>query len=514
MSDDLHTSPEAGGKRPRLSWFDRICALGVQLISAGAMIAVVNLVALPLSTTAAQASVAGAMDSYFDDMGAAANVTGPTAFDGQRAGYYSLGNVWTRFPQRTTNLANLQLPSARAGCGGIDLFAGSFSFVNSAEIIALLKSVANNAVGFAFKLAIDTVCPECSKIMEEMRQAAQLMNNANINSCETAQALVGGMWPKSDMADRSICESIGSSTGIFTDWAASKHGCGNKGERTSTLDSVAGNPEWADINTGVERNYTWHVLKKSQFFAPSGVLDRELAQYVMTMVGTIIYVPAKDNAPGAFNPIEGDTSSSLVTALLDGTTAASPVRIWQCDASEPDDACINPVLTTLTVPASSALRTRVAALLDQMVTATVNDTAVPPAAVELLQVASLPLYKILTVQAAYSRGIANDDRATLAEITSVDLLFAILDQLTGELGKSKSSFIGADQDRIAQWQAQLANARQTLLDRQSNTQVRVSAIMQIVQRTGYIESVLQSSMSPSMSATFDWSRAIGGRGLN
>jgi conjugative transfer pilus assembly protein TraH len=510
----LHTSPDSGGERPRLSWFERVCAFGVQLISAGAMIAVVNLVALPLSTTAAQASVAGAMDSYFDDMGAAANVTGPTAFDGQRAGYYSLGNVWTRFPQRTTKLANLQLPSARAGCGGIDLFAGSFSFVNSAEIIALLKSVANNAVGFAFKLAIDTVCPECSKIMEEMRQAAQLMNNANINSCETAQALVGGLWPKSDMADRSICESIGSSTGVFTDWAASKHGCGNKGERTSTLAGVAGDPEWADVNTGVPRNYTWHVLKKSAFFAPGGTLDRELAQYVMTMVGTIIYVPATDSGPGTFNPIEGDTSSTLVTALLDGTTVGTPVQIWQCDPGEVDDTCLNPTLVTLSVPVSSALRTRVALLLDQMVQATIDDTAVPAPAVELLQVASLPLYKILTVQAAYSRGIASDDRATLAEITSVDLLFAILDQLTSELGKSKSAFIGADQDRIAQWQAQLANARRTLLDRQANTQVRVSAIMQIIQRTGYIESVLQSSMSPSMSASFDWSRAIAGRGLN
>jgi conjugative transfer pilus assembly protein TraH len=499
--------------RPR-SWRERVGAFIVQMISFAALLAVVNLVALPLSTTAAQASVAGAMDSYFDDMGAAANVTGPTAFDGQRAGYYSLGNVWMRFPQRTTNLANLQLPRARAGCGGIDIFGGSFSFVNSAEIIALLKSVANNAVGFAFKLAIDTVCPECSKIMEEMRQAAQLMNNASINSCETAQALVGGLWPKGDLADKSICESIGASTGVFTDWAASKHGCGSKGERTATTNSVAGNPEWSDINTGVARNYTWHVLKKSAFFAPGGNLDRELAQYVMTMVGTIIYVPPTDSGPGTFNPIEGDTSSTLVTALLDGTTGGTPVRIWQCDAGEPDDACLNPVLVTLTVPVSSALRTRVALLLDQMVQATIDDTAVPPAAVELLQVASLPLYKILTVQAAYSRGIASDDRATLAEITSVDLLFAILDQLTGELGKSKSSFIGADQERIAQWQAQIANARRTLMDRQSTTQVRVSAIMQIIQRTGYIESVLQSSMSPSMSATFDWSRAVGSRGLN
>jgi conjugative transfer pilus assembly protein TraH len=410
---DLHSSPEGGDKRPRLAWFDRLCAFGVQLISAGAIIAVVNLVALPLSTTAAQASVAGAMDSYFDNMGAAANVTGTTAFDGQRAGYYSLGNVWTRFPQRTTNLANLQLPSARAGCGGIDLFAGSFSFVNSAEIIALLKSVANNAVGFAFKLAIDTVCPECSKIMEEMRQAAQLMNNASINSCETAQALVGGVWPKSDAADRSICESIGNSTGVFTDWAASKHGCGSKGERSSTLAGAAANPDFADVNTGVARNYTWHVLKKSAFFAPGGALDRELAQYVMTMVGTIIYVPATDSNPGNFNPIEGDTSSALVTALLDGTTAGSPVRIWRCDAAEADDACLNPTLVTLTVPAASALRTRVATLLDEMVAATVNDTAVPAAGVELPVCAAVAdlLADRITVQEAMARLLARPLRA-------------------------------------------------------------------------------------------------------
>jgi len=478
-----------------------------------ALAAAINLGAVPVVTLPAYADVAGSMDAYFNDMGAAANVTGPTAFAGQSAGYYSLGNVWTRFPQKNVPLANLQLPSARAGCGGIDIFAGSFSFVNSAEIIALLKAIANNAVGFAFKLAIDTVCPECSKVMEEMRQAAQLMNNANINSCETAQALVGGMWPKSDMADRSICEAIGSSTGVFSDWAASKHGCGNKGEHSSTLGSVSGNAEWADVNTGVARNYTWTVLKKSPFFAPGGNLDRELAQYVMTLVGTIIYVPPKDATPGSFNPIEGDTSSTLVTALLDGTTTTAPVKIWQCDPGEPDDACLNPTLVTLTVPAASALRPRVAKLLDGMVQAIVADTALPPEGQALLQVASLPLYKILTVQVAYSRGLATDDRATLAEITSVDLLFAILDQLTSELGKSKSAFIGADETRIAQWQSQYSNAKRTLIDRQATTQVRVSAIMQVIQRTGYLESILQSSMSPAMAASFDWSRSVGTRAL-
>lgn len=498
---------------PRLPLLHRIGRAIVHLGTFAALLAVLNLVLLPLTERPAMADVQGAMSDYFDEMGAAANVTGPTAFEGQRSGYYSLGNVWTRFPQRQTNLMNLQLPRARAGCGGIDVFAGSFSFINAGEIVALLKAVANNAVGFAFKLAIDTVCPECGKIMEEMRQAAQLMNNANINSCETAQALVGGLWPKSDMADRSICEAIGNSSGLFTDWAAAKHGCGSQGQRQSTLESAAGDPEWAEVNPGVPRNYTWHVLKKSPFFQRGGSFDRELAEYVMTLVGTLIYVPAGDDSPGTFNPIEGDTSSTLVTALLDGTSG-SPVEIWRCDAGEPDDACINPTRVALTVPGSSALRTRVAALLDDMVAAIVNDTPVPPQGIALLQVATLPVYKILTVNAAYSRALTSDNRAVLAELTAVDLLFSILDQLSNEVGKAKGGFIGADESRIAQWQAGLANARRTLMDRQSNTQTRVSAIMQIVQQTGFLESVLQSSMSPGMAASYDWSRAVQTRGVN
>ena len=91
--------------------------------------AIAALLALTLPLTA-RADVGSSMDAFLNDVGGAANVTGPSAFEGQSAGYYSLGNVWTRFPQKTTTIANLQLPRARAGCGGIDLFAGSFSFIN------------------------------------------------------------------------------------------------------------------------------------------------------------------------------------------------------------------------------------------------------------------------------------------------------------------------------------------------------------------------------------------------
>ena len=66
----------------------------------------------------AHADVAGQMNSFFNDAGGAANVTGPSAFQGQSAGYYSMGNVWTRFPQKSVSPFNLQLPSARGDAQG------------------------------------------------------------------------------------------------------------------------------------------------------------------------------------------------------------------------------------------------------------------------------------------------------------------------------------------------------------------------------------------------------------
>jgi conjugative transfer pilus assembly protein TraH len=466
--------------------------------------------ALAMATAPIAASaqdVGNSMDRFMDDMGAAANVTGPTAFQGQSAGYYSMGNVWTRFPQKTTNIANLQLPRARAGCGGIDIFAGSFSFINASEMVALLKAVANNAVGFAFSLAIDTICPECNKIMQEFSQKAQLMNELSINSCEMAQGLVGGVWPQGDLADKAICEAIGNSTGIFTDYAAAKHGCGTRGQREST--NNAGGSDFEDVNPGVPRNYTWHVLKESAFFNPGGTFDRDLAEYAMTLIGTVIYVPPSDDDPGSFVPFAGDASSTLVTALLDGTQGQS-VQVFRCD--EPD-LCLNPTFQQLSLSSTKAIRPRVATMIGNMVEAIREDTAIGAAEIELLQVASLPLYKILTVQAAYGRGMATDDRATLAEVTSIDLLHAILERISSEASRSMASFIAADEAKLTLWRAQVAEVRNHLASRQATGQARVTAIVQIIEKTAMIENMLAASMSPSMAAALDWSRGIQSRSI-
>src|SRR3546814_20083783 len=107
------------------------------------------------------------------------------------------------------------------------------------------------------------------------------------------------------------------------------------------------------------------------------------------------------------------------------------------------------LLPSPTLFRSKAIRPRVSALIGIMVTAIRSDTAIGDAEKELLQVASVPLYKLLTVQAAYGRGMATDDRDTLAEITSIDLLYAVLARIVTAAGRSMASFIAPDEAKLA-----------------------------------------------------------------
>ena len=100
--------------------------------AAAAAVAAALLVPAP-----ARADVLSAMESFW--RGAAVNTTGPTAFDGQASGHWTLGNLYLRAPVRSETIATVNLPSFRAGCGGIDAFAGAFSFIDSDQRVALAR---------------------------------------------------------------------------------------------------------------------------------------------------------------------------------------------------------------------------------------------------------------------------------------------------------------------------------------------------------------------------------------
>src|SRR3546814_7157739 len=179
----------------------------------------IGVIALSVAAAPAQAGVGDEMSDFFNDMGASANATGATAYQGQSAGYYSLGSVWARFPQKSVYPANIQLPKVRAGCGGIDIFSGSFSFINMSEFVANLKAIANNALGFSFKIAIDSISPHIGGVIDQMQDIANQVNQFNMQNCQAAAASVGAVLATVDAAEERLCQTIGPYAGRFSDWA-------------------------------------------------------------------------------------------------------------------------------------------------------------------------------------------------------------------------------------------------------------------------------------------------------
>ena len=450
----------------------------------------------------ARADVAGQMNSFFQDAGGAANVTGPSAYQGQTAGYYSMGNVWTRFPQKSVQPFNLQMPKVSAGCGGIDLFTGSFSFINGAEMVAMLKATANNALGFAFQLAIDSVSPEIGKVMDTMANKAQQMNQMNISSCEAAQGLVGSVWPKMAGARSTVCAAVGNSQGKFSDWARSRQGCGNDAEATATLDGNT-DPTMADKIPGNPRNYTWDAIRKSNKFGS----DKEFSEFLMTLVGTIVINPKA--AEGAIVGFVGPAEDAVVTALLDGAGTGTPVKILHCDD---DEKCLN--VTEQTLRPGPGLRTKIKIMIDSINGKIRTDSALDAQEQQLLNMTTLPLYKMLAVQAMAHQTFSPGETSALAEIVAVNLLSSMIENMLDRIGQSTVQVQPADAEMGKMWRDQLTDARARYAQRNVELKATLNQTLALINQSVMVESTLQNSMSPAMAASLNFSRGLSAQGLN
>jgi len=453
----------------------------------------------------ARADVAGSMNSFFNDAGGAANVTGPTAYQGQTAGYYSMGNVWTRFPQKSVQPFNLQMPSVRAGCGGIDLFTGSFSFINGAEMVAMLKATANNALGFAFQLAIDSVSPEIGKVMDSMANKAQQMNQMNISSCEAAQGLVGGLVPKMMGARSTICAAIGNSQGRFTDWAKARQGCGPGGEQEATINGNT-DPKMAENTPGSARNYTWDAIQKSNKF---GTMDQEFSEYLMTLVGTIVTNPTGGDGGGSVVKFYGPAEEAVVTALLDGTSKGAEVRFLKCDEQK---QCLNVSDQKLNV--AEGLREKIKGMINSINRKIRTDSALTPAEQQLLNMTTLPLYKMLAVQAMAHQNFADAETSNMAEIVAVNMLSSMIDNMLDRINQAQVQIQSPDAEVGKQWREQLSESRNRYSQRDFKLKATLDQTIGLINRSVMLESTLQNSMSPAMAASLNFSRGMSAQGLN
>lgn len=367
------------------------------------------LVSFTLLSPFAYADVSGDMGHFFASLSYDGNVTKGHSYQGQAAGYYSTGSVYLRNQSQNLQLLHIDTPSFQAGCGGIDLVGGGFSFVNSKEIVQFMKNVMNSAKGYALNLALETVTPEIAHAMQYIQSIAQKINNNNLNSCDMAEDLVGGVWPHVRASQQQICQDIGTQNNDFSDWAAARQGCRDPGNYNKEADKANQSDQYKN-QTIVNKNIVWEAIQPNDFFKQ----DVQLSELMMNLTGTYIF-----DTHGKISIINPQIKNpNMIKALLHGGSNYG-VRIYTCQDKK---ACLKLGMETLTINSEQGLESQVRKMIMQLLTSVQNDTPLTDMQKGFLNSTSVPILKFITVGLSLKMGSSVADLTQEADLIARDLL--------------------------------------------------------------------------------------------
>lgn len=295
---------------------------------------VMVLFVLTVSPFAFSAGMQTQLDNIFTEM---ENYTEPGSYETQRRSAYFGGRYTYKTKIFDENLISMQLPSARGGCGGIDIFGGSFSFINSDQVVQLLRSVAANAKGYAFQLAMDNMCPNCMEWMNELQTKIQKLNEHLGNSCQLAQGLVNEAANGLALKEREKNEFTitGTLQGIGEDVFDLKEGVNSPDAPVTQVNDA--NPDLVKAKQGA---VVYKALKQhsAENWFTGG--DEELLETIMSMTGTTVVGPLVTGSDGDGETTEIWTLPGGKLTILDLMQGADNKEIYDCSLDTDTDHCM------------------------------------------------------------------------------------------------------------------------------------------------------------------------------
>lgn len=444
-------------------------------------------------------NVSNDLQTYFNQLGFASNVTSPHAYHGQQAGYYTGGSVFVRNQVRDVTIAHMDAPTIRSGCGGIDIYTGGISIINADDFQNALKNIMNSGGSYAMTLALEEASPLIANVMKYWNQASQFINQSNLNSCETAEALVGGMWPQTRAAQQRVCEDVGTGTGYFNNWAQARQGCGFGNKANDAMASGKNDPRYKDLVLD-HGNLAWQAIQKNDFLKN----NNELSYLFMSLSGTVII---KNNGKSIETVPSNATDKRLMKALLYGGEA----EVYYCADNNEPTGCLELGRKKITVSTHDAFQNRVKSMLDSMVAKIRGDIRLTDDEIGLLQSTQLPIYKMLNVQVAYNKLTSPVDVGGYADIIALDILFQYLEEnLT--IVKTSSMMLPYPPVQMDMFQRGMETALDAVRTARKSAYQEVTKTTMLIEQTQFIEKMLAGSLSAEMSGTVSWAKGMrGGR---
>lgn len=292
-----------------------------------------------------------------------------------------------RSKKTSLNPINVSLPSIKAGCGGIDAYMGSFSFMKGDQLIKLLKNMGSQALSYAFQLAIKTTAPQIEALLAQLRKIAMEMNNFMIEDCRMIESAFAAILPKDSAMGEHACSDV-LSHGGSEDWFGAKEKCKSHSvmkEQTAKVKEK--NP---DQLIG-EYNLVWKAAKKASI--PSNE-----ASFIMSLTGTVI---SREEKPHEGEPMyrtlfiePSGSNTHHLSAYLKGGEYSQ----YACDS----DTCLWPKLAKTSISEEQALLSRIRKRVGDITVKYQSEQTFSNDDIQFLNVISekVPLYKYIQISVA------------------------------------------------------------------------------------------------------------------
>ena len=373
------------------------------------------------------ATASSDLNHFFNNLGYSANVTGASSYESQAAGFASLGSVYARNQVRSIQIAHVDVPGFRSGCGGIDIFAGGFSFIKSEQIVSFMQNILSNGAGYALNLALETELPEIAHAMQYMQKLANDINGTNFNSCEMGENLTAAVYPKNRAAHQRLCEDIGRNRNVYTDWAEARHKCSTGGEIEKRLEQAKTDSEYKD-RVLLDTNVVWDALQLNEFIKS----DSSLSEVYMSISGTLVF----DSKGGMQTYPSLATNQDFVKALLYGGKLPS----YQCKDNGTPKKCVDiNVKGSQVIDSKDALVFQVQTILQGVYENIKSGTALTPQQKGLIELTQPSVFQLISASAQQNIGIQSSYE--LAQSVATDLL---AQYLANSLEVIRASLAGKD----------------------------------------------------------------------
>lgn len=359
------------------------------------------------------------MKTFFDAMGAYANVTPGGAYKGQEGGFYTGGSVFSRTPARAVQMVNIQMPHVGAGCNGIDVFTGGLGFVDAKRLIETMKAIGANASGYAFSLAIKQMSPQIMNQIEEMLSMANSANWNNINSCQMGMSLVNnGAATFHESGVRTCIQHLLSSGGA-RDYIEARDKCKSQQEVNTQNKAAMANGELKDSSVN-NVNIVWRAIQNNGALKN---LSDDLKFFLMSLTGTVII--RSDN-----NGVQKQVYVSKLYQddIINNLSANKIFKVYACsDDHSTGNGCLTIVDKTITLGGDKSFIGRVTGILRKMEQKVEDDEPLTDEEKQFLESTALPVYKMLNVHSAFGRGVSLMFPSEYAEVIAMDILYRYVD---------------------------------------------------------------------------------------